>query len=201
MNEDELVSFFKRLDRTVFLDDTYKVLASVDTPLPIGCGQTISQPTLVLEMTRLLSPAPESRVLEIGTGSGYQTAFLAEFSGAVYTVERFPEFTETARARLSALGYRNVRYKTGDGSEGWAAEAPFDRIMVTAAAGIMPEALVAQLAPGGRMLVPVGSAGLQTLQLVTKDASGCVEISDIERVRFVELKGRYGWERQGLYGG
>ena len=195
MDESALKSFFNRLDRTVFLDISYKTFASADTPLPIGCGQTISQPTLVLEMTRLLSPERESRVLEIGTGSGYQTVFLAEFSDAVYTVERFPEFAEKARARLSALGYGNISYKTGDGSEGWADEAPFDRIMVTAAASKMPETLVAQLAPGGRMLVPVGSAGLQTLQLVTKDGSGQVEVRDIELVRFVELKGRYGWNR------
>ena len=147
----------------------------------------------------MLSPERGSRVLEIGTGSGYQTVFLAEFSGTVYTVERFPEFTEQARTRLSALGYGNVFYKTGDGKRGiWADEAPFDRIMVTAAASKMPETLVAQLAPGGRMLVPVGSAGLQTLQLVTKDEAGHVVISDIELVRFVELKGVMDGNRRSL---
>jgi protein-L-isoaspartate(D-aspartate) O-methyltransferase len=146
-------------------------------------------------MTRLLAPEKNSRVLEIGTGSGYQTAFLAEFSGAVYTMERFGDFTEKARRRLDELGYTNIFYKTGDGSGGWPDEAPFDRIVVTAAAGKMPAALLAQLAPGGRMLIPVGSPGLQTLQLVTKDAVGDTDVRDIEWVRFVELVGEYGWEK------
>ena len=193
MDEAALTSFFKQLDRTLFLDEDTKRYAHQDAPLPIGNAQTISQPSLVLEMTRLLSPEPDSRVLEIGTGSGYQTAFLAEFSRAVFTVERFLDFTEAARSRLNALGYANVCYRTGDGSEGWAEAAPFDRIIVTAAAGKLPQALVGQLAPGGRMLVPVGEAGLQVLQLVTKDA-GAVRIRDIELVQFVELKGRYGWK-------
>ena len=194
MDETALASFFTRLDRSFFLSDDQRAYATDDRPLPIGNRQTISQPTLVAEMTRLLSPEIDSRVLEIGTGSGYQTAFLAEFSGQVYTVERFADFTEKARERLAALGYLNVEFKTGDGSAGWPERAPFDRIVVTAAAGKMPDALVSQLAPGGRLLVPVGSAGLQTLKLVTKDPDGMVGIRDIEWVRFVELVGPYGWD-------
>jgi protein-L-isoaspartate(D-aspartate) O-methyltransferase len=194
MDETALALFFTRLDRSFFLGGDQRPFAADDRPLPIGNGQTISQPTLVAEMTRLLSPEKDSRVLEIGTGSGYQTAFLAEFSGHVCTVERFADFTEQARVRLAALGYTNVEFKTGDGSAGGPERAPFDRIVVTAAAGTMPDALVSQLAPGGRMLVPVGSPGLQTLKLVTKDADGRVGAEDIEWVRFVELVGPYGWD-------
>jgi protein-L-isoaspartate(D-aspartate) O-methyltransferase len=119
MDETALTVFFKNLDRTVFVAEGYKPMASADSPLPIGNGQTISQPTLVLEMTRLLSPEKDSMVQEIGTGSGYQTAFLAEFSRQVFTIERFEEFSVQAERRLSALGYKNVSYKTGDGSDGW----------------------------------------------------------------------------------
>jgi protein-L-isoaspartate(D-aspartate) O-methyltransferase len=193
MDEAALAAFFKNLDRSLFISGGYKTFAGLDRPLPIGCGQTISQPTLVLEMTRLLAPEKDSRILEIGTGSGYQTCFLAEFGGQVYTVERFPEFTEQARERLSALGYANIVFTTGDGSEGLPREAPFDRIIVTAAAGTMPEALLGQLAAGGRMLIPVGDAGMQVLKLITKDQSGETDVRDIEFVRFVELKGRYGF--------
>ena len=193
MDETALALFFTRLDRSFFLGGDQRAYAADDRPLPIGNGQTISQPTLVVEMTRLLRPEKDSRVLEIGTGSGYQTAFLAEFSGHVYTIERFADFTEKARERLAALGFLNVEFKTGDGSAGWPERAPFDRIVVTAAAGKMPDALVEQLAPDGRLLVPVGSAGLQTLKLVTKDPNGVVNVEDIEWVRFVELVGPYGW--------
>lgn len=194
LDEKALTDFFRRLDRSLFLDNEYKSHADLDVPLPIGSGQTISQPSLVVSMTRLLDPQSTARVLEIGTGSGYQTAFLAEFSKEVYTIERFQEFTDKARARLSALGYSNIFFKTGDGSDGWPEQAPFDRIMVTAAAGKMPDALVTQLAPCGRMVVPVGKPGLQVLQLVFKDAGGIVSVRDIEMVRFVEMKGRYGWD-------
>lgn len=163
-------------------------------PLPIGRGQTISQPSLVADMTLMLNPQNDSRVLEIGTGSGYQTAFLAEFSKEVYTIERFREFTDKARERLQTLGYHNVFYRTGDGSEGWPEQAPFDRIIVTAAAGKMPDSLVAQLAADGRMIVPVGGPDVQVLKLVCRDAAGIVSVRDAEMVRFVEMKGRYGWD-------
>lgn len=194
MDKEALTNFFQRLDRSIFLEKRYRSSAGCDIPLPIGSGQTISQPTLVAQMTLLLDPSSESKVLEIGTGSGYQTAFLAEFSREVYTVELLRKFTDKARERLKALQYSNVYFKTGDGSEGWPEHAPYDRIMVTAAAGKMPDALIAQLAARGRMVVPVGNPGDQVLQLVCKDALGNLSIRDIELVRFVEFKGRYGWD-------
>lgn len=193
MDEQALLDFFRHLDRRHFLDVATAPFARLDQPLPIGFGQTISQPSLVAEMTRLLSPEPDSRTLEIGTGSGYQTAFLAAFSKEVYTVERIPELSQKARDRLDELGYHNVRYKIGDGSIGWAEEAPFDRIMVTAAAGRLPQELLDQLAAGGRMIIPVGPPGCQELLLVTRNEQGQLQETCIERVVFVELKGKYGW--------
>ena len=193
MNQRAAADFLQRLDRSLFVDNEYKSYAGFDMPLPIGLEQTISQPTLVAGMTLMLNLQNDSRVLEIGTGSGYQTAFLAEFSKEVYTIERFPEFTDKAMERLRALGYHNVFYRTGDGSEGWPEQAPFDRIMVTAAAGQIPDTLVEQLAASGRMLVPVGKQSLQVLKLICKDDKGIVRIFDGEKVRFVEMKGRYGW--------
>lgn len=194
MDQKALMAFYRHLDRSLFLDNAYKACSQNDTPLPIGNAQTISQPSLVVQMTELLEPEKDSRVLEIGTGSGYQTAFLAEFAKEVYTIERFQEFTDKAKRRLDDLGYTNVFYMTGDGSEGWPEHAPFDRIIVTAAAGTMPETLVSQLAANGHMLVPVGDPGFQILKLVIKASDGLVSIRDIEMVTFVEMKGRYGWK-------
>lgn len=188
-----LYEFYRRLDRAYFIDGGCKALACLDNALPIGHGQTISQPSLVLEMTARLSPEKDSRVLEIGTGSGYQTALLAEFSGAVYTIERIPALAEKAKERLDALGYTNIAYRTGDGSAGWPEEAPFDRIITTAAAGKLPEALVEQLKPGGRMIAPTGPRGVQDLMLIEKDASGRVGTKSLGKVAFVEMVGEYGW--------
>jgi protein-L-isoaspartate(D-aspartate) O-methyltransferase len=170
-----------------------KNYAHIDGPLPIGYGQTISQPSLVLEMTRLLSPGMDSKVLEIGTGSGYQTAILAKFSAKVYTVERIAELMEKAKKRLEALNFSNICYKVGDGSKGWQEYAPYDRIMVTAAASLLPKELVDQLAVGGRMVIPVGPPSMQELKLVTKTSKGDVHVQTVTAVRFVELKGEYGW--------
>ena len=156
MDFSALSEFYSKLDRAFFMENEYKSLACLDQALPIGYGQTISQPSLVLEMTRQLDPGKDSKVLEIGTGSGYQTALLAEFSGMVYTIERIPELAEKAKAKLAALGYDNIVYKTGDGSEGWKEKGPFDRIIATAAAGKMPIAIIEQLAPNGRMIIPAG---------------------------------------------
>ena len=172
-----------------------KEYASQNTPLPIGFGQTISQPSLVLEMTKLLEPKKNSKVLEIGTGSGFQTAILAKMSYEVYTVERIIELMENAKRRLNELNFTNIYYKDGDGSFGWQEYAPYDRIMVTAAAGTLPEELVNQLANNGRMVIPIGPRNLQELKLVTKTDTGKVNIETIELVRFVELKGKYGWKR------
>ena len=193
MDSSELFAFFEKLDRSLFVDDEYKSYASIDRPLPIGHGQTISQPTLVLEMTLLLEPDKDCKVLEIGTGSGYQTALLAEFSGTVYTVERIPELSEKAQKRLDSLGYRNIHFVMGDGSEGCAEHAPYDRIMATAAAETIPPELIEQLKAGGRMVIPAGPPGSQELFLVKKDPDGEVRSEALARVAFVEMKGKYGW--------
>ena len=193
MDNEKLRAFFRSLDRSLFVEGSLKPVASIDRPLPIGFGQTVSQPTLVLDMTATLELDKNCRVLEIGTGSGYQTAFLAEFAGEVFTVERIPELSEKARERLARLGYSNIRFRTGDGSLGWAEHAPFDRIIVTAAAGSIPPKLAAQLKNSGRMLLPVGPPGLQELTLVTKDKNGVIGTQALYAVTFVELVGDYGW--------
>jgi protein-L-isoaspartate(D-aspartate) O-methyltransferase len=189
----ELKVFFLQLDRAFFIDNKNKEYAYLDTPLPIGYEQTISQPSLVLEMTYLLAPDKECKVLEIGTGSGYQTALLAEFSGQVYTVERIKELAEKAREKLTQLGYSNIAYKIGDGSQGWTENAPYDRIIVTAAAQETPPELIKQLKPGGKMVIPVGPRGMQELLLITKDQDGEINRQTVGEVRFVEMKGKYGW--------
>jgi len=191
----KLHAFYKNLDRSLFLEGKYKGAYHINAPLPIGFGQTIAQPSLVLFMTELLSPEENSRTLEIGTGSGYQTALLAEFSKEVFTIEVFPELSQKAKIRLDAMGYTNIRYIVKDGSEGFLEEAPYDRIMVTAAAEKMPEELLEQLGPDGRMVIPVGPPEVQELKLVTKDREGFIRIETVELVRFVELVGKYGWNR------
>jgi protein-L-isoaspartate(D-aspartate) O-methyltransferase len=190
MRED-LVAFFHALDRAYFMDNEHKSLAGLDTALPIGFGQTISQPSLVLYMTDKLQLNTHISVLEIGTGSGYQTAFLAEFSKHVYTIERIGALADTAKARLADLGYRNITYRVADGSDGWKEHAPFDRIIVTAAPRVMPDDLVAQLAPGGIMILPVGPHGWQQLLSITKDASAAIHQEKLLDVAFVEMKGKY----------
>lgn len=195
MDSNDLIEFYQHLDRAYFIDNEMKIFADLDKPLSIGYEQTISQPSLVLEMTRILEPEMDSRVLEIGTGSGYQSAILARFSKTVYTIERIPELSETAQKRLETLGYRNIVYKIGDGSEGWKENAPFDRIMVTAAAEKIPDELLEQLATGGKMIIPVGPPELQELKLFIKDANGKIHQQTVDLVRFVEMKGKYGWQK------
>jgi len=178
------------IPRHCFLPTTLADAAYDDVPLPVGHGQTISQPYMVALMTAVLAPRRTDRILEIGTGSGYQTAILAHLVRRVYTVERLDELAAGARRRLAALGLGNVDYRIGDGSLGWPEAAPFDAILVTAAAPAIPRPLVEQLAPGGRIAVPVGDLALQELVvgtlgpqgLVTRDAGGC---------RFVPLIGRH----------
>lgn len=191
MANQHLYDFFKQLDRRLFLDSQYESLASLDRPLPIGYEQTISQPSLVLEMTELLDLQKHHKVLEIGTGSGYQTAFLAEFSQSVYTIELIPELSKQAKQRLKGLGYTNITFKIDDGSHGWQAHAPYDRIMVTASAQVIPKELTNQLATSGKMIIPIGECSSQELLLVTKDKVGQVQSQKIFDVRFVRLKGDY----------
>lgn len=194
VTREQIWAFFKTLDRSKFIaDNNLKELAQYDRPLPIGHGQTISQPSLVLAMTQELNLHEKCRVLEIGTGSGYQTALLAQFCQHVYTVERIKELADNSRAQLENMGYDNISFKVGDGSEGWAEFAPYDRIIVTAAAGKLPTKLIQQLKPGGRMIVPVGPSQSQELMLITKDESGLIKKESLGDVRFVELQGEYGW--------
>lgn len=192
---EQIFDFYQTLNRREFIDDTeVQAWTECDRPLPIGHGQTISQPTLVLAMTQELEPEPNSRVLEIGTGSGFQTALLAQFSKQVYTIERIEELAEKSRARLLRLGYTNIQFKVGDGSEGWPEFAPFDRIMVTAAAGKIPYKLLKQLKAGGRMILPLGPVESQELLLITKDEAGMIKQESLGVVRFVEFHGKYGWQ-------
>jgi len=159
-----------------------------DHPLPIGFGQTISQPYIVGYMTELLGLGPRSRVLEIGAGSGYQAAILAEIAGEVYTVEIIGALATSAEERLRRLGYGRVQVRRGDGFEGWKDAAPFDAIIVTAAAGFVPPPLVEQLKPGGRLVIPVGSVyGAQNLVLVGKARDGSLTPRTLLPVRFVPL--------------
>ncbi len=157
-----------------------------DHPLPIGHGQTISQPYVVAYMTEILEPRPGMKVLEVGTGSGYQAAVLAEAGALVFTVEIFEVLASSARDRLDRLGYGEVEVRHGDGFYGWEEHAPFDAIIVTAAAGFIPPPLIDQLKPGGRMIIPVGSIyGIQNLVLIEKDQHGEVTTAALLPVRFV----------------
>lgn len=196
--ESELDIFLKKLDRSYFIDNENKIYADYDSALPIGLGQTISQPSLVHKMTELLDLNKELKVLEIGTGSGYQTAILAEFTGSVYTVERHEELSKRAQKKLEELGYHNISFKVGDGSYGWEEHSAYDRIIVTAAAGEIPESLIVQLAPNGHMVIPVGEKGRQKLILIMKDSQNRVTTKHVGNVTFVELVGEHGWNQQNI---
>ncbi len=178
-----------RVPRHEFVPSWEQPFAYVNRPLSIGHGQTISQPFIVALMTQMLAPGPESRVLEIGTGCGYQTAVLAEIVAEVWSIERIPELAEAAARRLDRLGYRNIHVRTGDGALGWPEKAPFEGILVTAAATTVPEPLIDQLGPGGRMAIPVGgpARGDQVLMLVQRDQDGAVETRPGLPVAFVPL--------------
>lgn len=176
-----------RVPRHRFVPPAAVPAAYDDTPLPIGFGQTISQPYIVAFMTQAARVAPGDAVLEIGTGSGYQAAVLAELAGAVYSVEIVPRLAARARATLAALGYANVHLRAGDGYRGWPEHAPYDAIVVTAAPDHVPPALLAQLAPGGRLVIPVG-AGEQELLVISRDARGVTTRRTIP-VRFVPFTG------------
>ena len=186
----EIMSYFRELDRRLFLD-SHKELAGLDEALPIGFEQTISQPSLVLEMTLALDLQPDSKVLEIGTGSGFQTTLLANFSKEVYTVERIKELHDRAKERLAEAGFTNIHFQLEDGSLGWPEFAPYDRIIVTAAASAVPDELVKQLKNNGKMLVPVGTPDMQELTLIEKDEDGKTASTVLNYVRFVPLKGKY----------
>jgi protein-L-isoaspartate(D-aspartate) O-methyltransferase len=176
-----------------FVPEAVVQRAYEDCALPIGYGQTISQPSLQALYLQTLKIGPEDRVLEVGAGSGYQTALLAELSSNVYAVERIPELTQRAREALDALGYGNVALVTKDGTTGWAKYAPYDAILVGAAAPSVPDALLDQLKPGGRLLIPVGDRQHQELTLVRRTADGGTEEEIVTGCVFVPLIGRFGW--------
>lgn len=181
-----VLAAMRSVKRHLFVPERFRKDAYADTPLLIGCEQTISQPYIVASMTEHLSLTPESRVLEIGTGCGYQTAVLAEIAREVYTIERIPELLEPARERLTRQGYRNILCRIGDGSRGWPERAPFDAVIVTAAAARTPEMLLSQLALYGRMVLPLSSGNTQHLVKLTRTERG-IEQQYLYAVRFVPL--------------
>jgi protein-L-isoaspartate(D-aspartate) O-methyltransferase len=183
---------FDLVPRHIFLPDAVRHRAYEDAPLPIGYGQTASQPSLQALYLQLLRLQPSDRVLEIGTGTGYQTALLSHLASHVYSVERVRELSVRARVVIDALRLRNVALLVGDGTIGWSRYAPYDAILVTAAAPAVPPALVEQLAPGGRMLIPIGDRNEQTLTLFVQTAGGTTR-EDITACTFVPLLGRFGW--------
>ena len=183
-----VLAAMRRTPRHAFVPTGVRDRAYDDGPLPIGFGQTISQPFIVALMTELLGVDSRDAVLEIGTGSGYQAAVLAQVAGEVYSIEIVPALGARAAEALGALGYANVATRVGDGYYGWPEHAPYDGIMVTAAAGHIPPPLVEQLAPGGRMVIPVGGAfATQQLVLVEKQPNGTLTARQLLPVRFVPL--------------
>ena len=193
IKDERVLSAMRRVPRHEFLPEAIRGMAYADNALPIGEGQTMSQPYMVAIMTELLGLTGTERVLEVGTGSGYQAAVLAELCSKVYTVERIKTIAEKARATLDRLGYQNVAIKVYDGTYGWKEMAPFDAIMVTAGAPEIPAPLVEQLKDGGRMVIPVGERFGQSLLKVVKTAEGTVTQSSIPCV-FVPLIGNHGWK-------
>jgi len=189
----DVLKVMSEIRREEFVPESYQSQAYADGPLPIGMEQTISQPYIVALMTQELRLNRDCEVLEIGTGSGYQTAILSKLAKRVYTIERFAQLSESAQAVLGRLGVVNVEFYVGDGSCGWPEEKSFDRIMITAAVPIMPEPLVKQLAEGGLMVGPVGYAGVQEL-IVCEKRHGKIVDKVICDCRFVKLLGKYGFE-------
>jgi protein-L-isoaspartate(D-aspartate) O-methyltransferase len=185
--DDRVMAAMAEVPRDEFVAEAERPYAWLNQPLPIGHGQTISQPFIVALMTELIDPRPEHTVLEIGTGSGYQAAVLSRLVRRVYSIERVPAHAAAAAERLRRLGYANIELRAGDGNGGWPERAPFDGIIVTAAAAALPPALVAQLKPGGTMIVPVGEAGAQNLMLVRRTADGGSESRSVLPVAFVPL--------------
>ncbi|WP_163337508.1 protein-L-isoaspartate(D-aspartate) O-methyltransferase [Desulfopila sp. IMCC35008] len=188
MKDQTVLDAMARVPRHLFVPEKYREYSYHDSPLGIGYGQTISQPYIVAEMTRLLDLTAHSKVLEIGTGSGYQAAVLAEISSQVYSIEIVEPLLERAKKNLAAAGYTGIRSRHGDGYYGWPEAAPFSAIIVTCAAGHIPPPLLAQLEKGGRMVIPVGKRyGTQYLILVTKNMDGTISSRNISPVRFVPL--------------
>lgn len=194
LRNEELKAVLAAVPRHLFVDSALAAKAYHDISLPIGAEQTISQPTMVALMTDALAPRKGDKILEIGTGSGYQTAVLAHYTPRLYTVERVAALSKRAQALLEQLGFRNIIFKTGDGSLGWESWAPYDRIIVTAGAPVVSDVLKRQLADGGRMLIPSGGRENQKLLRIDRNGSVFTE-TDLGDCRFVPLLGKEGWEK------
>ena len=188
VSDRRVLDAMNKVRRDEFVPAGVKASSYTDQPLPIGYGQTISQPYIVAFMTEQLRPKPNDHVLEVGTGSGYQAAILAELAAEVYTIEIIEPLAKTAEATLQRLGYKNVRVKAGDGYKGWPEHAPFDAITVTCAPDHVPQPLIDQLKEGGRMIIPVGGFGYQQLYLLEKK-NGKLERRAVLPVRFVPMTG------------
>jgi len=191
-----VLAAMRKIPRHLFVPKGYERAAYEDRPLPIGEGQTISQPYIVAVMTEQLDLAPQDRVLEIGTGSGYQAALLVELAGTVISVERLADLADRARENLARAGVTGVRVVVGDGTQGYPPEAPYDAIIVTAASPTIPEPLIDQLAEGGRLIAPVGPRDCQDLIKLVKH-EGRVETIPLGGVCFVPLIGQFGWQGDG----
>jgi protein-L-isoaspartate(D-aspartate) O-methyltransferase len=186
--DERVAAALREVPRHLFVPGPLAALSYHDTPLPIGFDKTISQPFVGALMIDLLAPQPGESVLEVGTGLGYQAALLAQLAGRVWSIEIVEEFAEAAKSRLQEVGLTNVVIRVGDGSRGWPEHAPFDKILVTAAARQVPELLVEQLKTGGRMVVPIGPAEAQRLTLIRKDSEGQIERREVLPVRFTQLE-------------
>ena len=195
IKDPKLIAALEKIPRHLFVEEALQNQAYTDHPLPIGEKQTISQPYMVALMTEALLLTGREKVLEIGTGSGYQTAILAELSEKVFSVERIRPLAIRARKLLYELGYFNVEIKIFDGTFGWIEESPFDAILVTAGSPDIPETLIDQLTIGGKLVIPVGDVFVQDLFRVTKTEAG-VKKEDLGGCRFVKLIGKYGWENE-----
>ncbi len=194
ITDESVLQAMREVPRHLFVPPAFQDQAYADGPLPIGSGQTISQPYIVALMTQLLRPQAQDKVLEIGVGSGYQTAILSLLVKEVIGLERVPELAQEAKERLEALGYSNATIYVADGSLGYHATAPYDGILVAAAAPRIPEPLLLQLADGGRLVIPVGSAFEQVIELAWRKG-GSIHIERLTPVRFVPLIGEYGYEK------
>uniref|UniRef100_A0A7C4EJT7 Protein-L-isoaspartate O-methyltransferase n=1 Tax=Fundidesulfovibrio putealis TaxID=270496 RepID=A0A7C4EJT7_9BACT len=188
-----VLSVMRKVPRHLFVEEALKPQAYEDHPLPIGSGQTISQPYVVALMTQALDVQPGMKVLEIGTGSGYQTAVLAELDAVVYSVERVPELHMRAKNRLAAMGYGKVHLKLDDGTLGWPDAAPFDRILVTAGGPAIPQPYIEQLADPGLLVIPVGPERRSQQLVVLRKRDGKIARKSLGDVAFVDLVGQHGW--------
>jgi len=195
IKDPRVIAAMKKVPRHLFVEEALQSQAYSDHPLPIGEKQTISQPYMVALMTEALQLKEKEKVLEIGAGSGYQTAILAELAEKVFSIERIRSLAIKARQLLYELGYFNVEIKIFDGTHGWMEEAPFDAIIVTAGAPDIPQPLLDQLAIDGRLVIPVGDAYAQDLMRVTKTKEG-IKKEELGGCRFVKLIGKYGWESE-----